>query len=163
MRKMKIQRMTRFNFSSFFSLYVIFIEKNRNMDKNRVIRLTENELHQIVEESVRIIIEGQGANIASSSLKKAFSKEGFSKKPVDNLKSYISKGESSNDEKDPKFYDDEGNGTNDWLSKKKGYKHVMKSNPSINKSKKAKVGRAFGGGVANLAYGARKGIDKLTK
>ena len=131
------------------------------MDKNKVIRLTENELHQIVEESVRILIEGQGANMASSSLKKAFSKEGFGKKPVANLKSYISKGESSDDEKDPEFYDDEGNGTNHFFSKKNGCKHTLKSNPDINKSKKGKAGRAVGGAVANGAYHLRNGIDKL--
>ena len=131
------------------------------MNRNRAIRLTENELHQIVEESVRIIIEGQGSRMASSSLKKAVSKGGFDKKPVDNLKSYISKGESSNDEKDPEFYDDEGNGTNHFFSKKNGSKHALKSNPDINKSKKGKVGRAVGGAVANGAYHLRKGIDKL--
>lgn len=118
----------------------------------KIIRLTEQDLHNIVKEAVEQIIEGQGWNFFKTNAKKAMNGDFDGDNPMDDKnyredkKKFIKNGSLGTSQK---YYDDEGEASYD------------KSNKRINKGLSGKLGRKAGVFGTETAIRARNAYNKL--
>ncbi len=132
----------------------------------RTIKLTENDLHNIIKESVeRIINEGQGWDYFKNMSKKAWSgdyddeiNQHYQNKNRDEErefnKNFIKTGTANPSWNNDTHYDPEDPITSS------GNKFGRWSKP-INKGLTGKMGRALGMGAAKAAVGARHAYNKI--
>ena len=123
----------------------------------RRIRLTEGDLHKIVEESVkRILKEGQGWNAFKSRAKEIFNGEYDDYNPLDDenyandRSQFIKYGDSGGDDNYQKYYDEEGRP----CASREG-------NKKINKGFMGRLGRKAAVNGVEALYGLRQGYNKL--